>query len=644
MPIRRHVGLVIALLMMSVSPRLALAQADWPQWRGNGTGVALDADAPLHWDGDHGIAWVTRIPGRGVSSPIVWRDLVIVTSSIEDGARRLVIALDAHTGELRWQTPLEALATPTYPRTGHAAPTPAGDEQRLYVFFDNPGLAALDADGHVLWQRELGPFKDSYNRASSPVLVDDCVVLNLTHRGPSRLLAVVGATGETRWETELPKGHNYATPLLATLADGSRQLVLNGPVVLGFDAGTGAQRWSCRGMREAVNPSAAMLGDLVCASSGRNGPTLLIDPTGEGDITASHVRASVPTGGPYVPSPAAWGRWALIPGDDGRLLVLNSAGEVTLRDRIDARFSASPLVAGARVYWLDETARMYVLDRAALEQSPAKLVVLAENALPEEDETLASPALAHGRLYVRTAKQVYCIVGADLQKDSPTRPRPQRDLPDDVAKLRELYLAQPLGEFADTPLRLAMVEKLAGLHDDADLPAIIELLTTMIEKDGHWDVSEAAMRELGQRGPAAQSALTQLLTTKREAFFKAAAAEALGAVGDASAVVALREEWPKNKRQPQVRATCSQALGQLAQRWPAQGAAVGVELIALLGDSDPTVRHAAALALLINKENLGDQADPARAALTTATTDASELVASAARQALRRWPAEPAAN
>src|SRR5437867_475313 len=62
--------------------------SNWPQWRGPlGTGVAPNADPPVEWskEGGKNIRWVAAIPGRGHSTPIVWGDLVFLTTAVPYG-------------------------------------------------------------------------------------------------------------------------------------------------------------------------------------------------------------------------------------------------------------------------------------------------------------------------------------------------------------------------------------------------------------------------------------------------------------------------------------------------------------------------------------------------------------------------------
>ena len=58
---------------------------DWPQFRGiKAGGVAEGHTTPANWNIAEGknVAWKTPLPGLGLSSPIVWRDQICLTTAI----------------------------------------------------------------------------------------------------------------------------------------------------------------------------------------------------------------------------------------------------------------------------------------------------------------------------------------------------------------------------------------------------------------------------------------------------------------------------------------------------------------------------------------------------------------------------------
>src|SRR5687768_5726487 len=67
----------------------AVSADDWPHWRGpRGNGVSPETGLPLTWGLAAGVAWRKPLNGAGVSTPVIWRDQIYVTSQIGAGVRR----------------------------------------------------------------------------------------------------------------------------------------------------------------------------------------------------------------------------------------------------------------------------------------------------------------------------------------------------------------------------------------------------------------------------------------------------------------------------------------------------------------------------------------------------------------------------
>ena len=76
------IGLVFTLGSLTAAPGQA-ADANWPQWRGPlMTGVSPTADPPLTWSEKSHIEWKVKIPGHGLSTPLVWGDRVFIQTAI----------------------------------------------------------------------------------------------------------------------------------------------------------------------------------------------------------------------------------------------------------------------------------------------------------------------------------------------------------------------------------------------------------------------------------------------------------------------------------------------------------------------------------------------------------------------------------
>jgi len=233
---------MLTVLVLAVS-RTATPAADWPGWRGDGSGTSRERNLPLYWSADTGVVWKAALPGEGHSSPIVWGNRIVLTASTDAGSNRLVLCLDRNDGHPVWRTSLSAARAPaTSIKNGYASPTPVTDGERVYAFFDSPGLTALDADGKTLWTRDLGPFKNGYNMASSPVLCGDAAIQCCDQDEGSFIVAIAGGKLFLRTDKALLCIGGAASPgrvetvdLPATF-DGLKKLFADHPATDGPDA------------------------------------------------------------------------------------------------------------------------------------------------------------------------------------------------------------------------------------------------------------------------------------------------------------------------------------------------------------------------------------------------------------------------
>ena len=152
------------LLVMLLIPFVAstVTGADWTRFRGaGGLGVSTDSESlPTTWSDTENVQWKAALPGPGSSSPIVLGDRVYVTSysgvkeESVDSLKRHLICVDRGTGEIVWETKVEA-DQPEDPyrgfitQHGYASHTPVTDGKRLYVFMGKSGIRAFDLDGTV---------------------------------------------------------------------------------------------------------------------------------------------------------------------------------------------------------------------------------------------------------------------------------------------------------------------------------------------------------------------------------------------------------------------------------------------------------------------------------------------------------------
>lgn len=615
-------SLTVMALLLGLSPSVS-GSANWPGWRGDGSGVSDEKNLPLKWDAQTNVAWKTPLPGEGNSSPVVWGDRVWVTTSTQAGQKRSVVCLSATDGKILWQQEYDSVnpPPPTYSKSGYASSTCATDGQRVFAFFDSPGLVALTVGGKKLWEKPLGPFKNVYSMTSSPVLFRDMVIINCDHDAGAFIAAFDQATGEQRWRTPRPNGLSYSTPLLIDVA-GEPQLITNAAVVTAYDPVTGKELWSCRGMCPVVAPSAVAGDGLVYAASGRNGPALGIDPAGRGDVTDTRTKWQVDTGGPYVITPIVY-PCLILPGDDGDMRFIDPTGKIVLREKLRGHYTSSPVGAGDRLYWSTESGETYVVDVSRVKTSGPAIKVLAVNKLDER--FLASPALAGGRIFLRGHRHLFCIAGGkDTGAVAGVNPLPETS----YEELKKRYDDHTAPEGPDVAVRIEVAEALGKMHD----PRAIKLLQDIALNDAHWDPSEAAAKTLGQHGAAALPAFQSLLADGRP-YLRVIAAENMGRLKATQATDALIKAADLDERLTRIAAV--KALGQIATTDATTAAPIIPVLVKALTDPDAAVRLGAIDALAQIADLAGKQRDVIVKGLSAAATDTNPQVAQKARSAMR---------
>ena len=639
-------ALVFLLSVFIAGPTLAAdAPADeppagqrWAGWRGDGMGSGPAKGLPTFWDARTNVAWKAPLPGQGNSSPVVWGGRVFLTAWDNGGKQRLMMCLDAAGGREIWKQSFDVAApAETYPKNGYASATPVTDGRRVYAFFDDPGLVALDAaDGRTLWTRPLGPFQNGWNLAASPALCGETVVVVCDQDKDSFLVGVDRNGGAVKWRTPRTLGRQYSCPVFIRHA-GREQVVVNGATVLSYDPATGAELWRCAGMKQMCVPSAVYADGLVWAASGRNGPAVAIDPSGRGDVTETHVRMQVARGGPYVPSPVLLpGGLLMLPGDNGKVRVVDLDGRVVAEQRLGGHFSASPALADGKAYWSNEAGETYVLKAEPTADPDGKgrrLEVLAVNPLGET--ILASPALLDGRVLLRTAGRLYCLSGTARPAAAAAAKDARDKLPTDFASLKKLYddhQSDRKGglEHPDVRLRLRVVHEL-GIHKD---PAAIAFLKTVAENDPHWDVSEEAVKVLCAYGRAALGQMIELLESSNwRVYLKVSPADAVGRLRANQAAPALKKLTRNGDRL--VRIASLSALAQIAFGHDELVGDVAAALIEGLKDKEGVVQRAAidGLALLAGK--LADRRPAALSAVKALAGSTNPLVARAAADAAK---------
>ncbi len=397
---------------------LAFAQDEWPQFRGpNGQGHANVTSAPTSWSETENITWKADIPGSGFSSPVISGDRIWLTTALDEGHSLHALCIDRASGDIVQNVKVFAELNPPKINVtnSYASPTPVIDGDRVFVCFGTMGTACLNSvTGEVLWRNHELVLDHKEGPGSSPIVVDDLLILNCDGQDVRYVAALDKRTGEIAWKADrsVPPASNmdmnkaYSTPLLIE-ANGRRELVSPGAMhVAAYDPATGDELWKVLYPQGFSNVPRPVFGDdLLFVSTGYVRATLLaIRPGGNGDVTETNVAWSSDRQAPTRPSPIYVDGRLYVASDRGVLTCYEAAtGETLYTERLGGSFASSPIYAAGHIYFCNEKGETTVI------KASRTFELVSKNELPAPIK--ASPAAVGKEIYVRTTEALYRIEG-----------------------------------------------------------------------------------------------------------------------------------------------------------------------------------------------------------------------------------------
>ncbi len=391
--------------------------ARWTDFRGpTRDGRAPPGAAPLKWSEEENVRWKVPVEGVGWSSPVVWDRQIWLTTAGPKGREMMAMAFDTETGKVIHRRVLVKVdkPAPKHAQNSYASPTPAIQAGRAYVHFGSYGTFCLDTkSGQTIWERRDLECDHVTGPGSSPILHDGLLVFHMDGADVQYVVALDAKTGETRWKTDrsldlskLPRDtrRSFSTPIVMTVDDQPTLISTGAQGTFAYDPASGKELWRIRhkGFSNVSRPIAA--GDVVYLNTGFARPQLLaIRPGPAGDITGTDTQLwayarSVPT----IPSPLHLDGRLYLVSEGGVASCLDAgAGTLVWKQRLRGEHSASLLHANGRIYAFDREGRTVVFAPGDTYQE------LAVNEL--EGGFMASPAVAHGALFLRTRTHLYRV-------------------------------------------------------------------------------------------------------------------------------------------------------------------------------------------------------------------------------------------
>jgi outer membrane protein assembly factor BamB len=401
----------------------SLYAENWPSWRGpSHAGSRTGENYPTKWAPDN-VTWKVDLPGKGASCPIVWENRIYVTSP--DSGSDSVLAFDLEGKEI-WKTRLGKETPPKHRKLGTSSnASPVTDGSGVFVYFKSGNFAALEMNGKVRWKRnlvkEFGAQELYWDQGSSPVIIDDLVIIPRLHAGDSWVAGFDKVTGKIRWKKErnyqvpAENDNGYTTPIPVRHNGRDAVLVWCSDHVTTYAAGDGSLLWHSGGF----NPNGKKLwppiatpvvsGDIAVIPVGRDdrrqAELHAVRMGGKGDVTSTHRLWVQHDFGVFAASPIAY---------EGRVYILRNKGGIVCLDpatgklfweaelpRDASAYYASPVIAGGILYAAREDGMVFSA------QVGATFKLLGENNMGEQ--ILATPVPFDGRLLIRTSKSLYCV-------------------------------------------------------------------------------------------------------------------------------------------------------------------------------------------------------------------------------------------
>jgi outer membrane protein assembly factor BamB len=393
--------------------------SDWSQFRGpGGQGISPDRGFPTTWSATENIVWKID-PGAGTSSPVVVGKRIYLTSysgfnvpgdaaGSMDDLKLHFVCLDRDTGKPIFKKDI----APKLPeqktiREGHgyASATPAADAERIYCSFGKTGVFAFDHDGKQLWQADTGEELNGWGTCPSPVLYKDLVIVNASVESTS-LIALDSATGKEVWRAKGMK-ESWNPPILVDVEGKTELVVAIAGKILGLDPGTGDQLWSCAtDIAWYMVPGLVAKDGIVYCVGGRSGGGLAVKAGGKGDVTSTHRIWTIKKGSNVTSPVLHEGHLYWMHENNGIAFCADAkTGEIVYEEKVDRadQVYSSAVLAEDRIYYVTRTGRTAVV------AAKPKYELIAFNEFGRVGAFNASPALADGKLYIRSDKYLFCV-------------------------------------------------------------------------------------------------------------------------------------------------------------------------------------------------------------------------------------------
>jgi len=413
----------------------ALAE-DWPQWRGpSSNGSTNEKNLPDSFTQTEGVAWVSPLPGPSGATPVICNSRIFVSSTIRGEPNFVAMCFDASSGRQLWKKHIGS-DTRRFPRNNATSPSPVTDGKYVFFLYGSGHLVGFDYEGNKLWSRnieeEYGNLALQFGYSSSPFLYKNKLYIlvvrrNKPYRKPwsntpldSYLMALNPKNGKTIFKQQRKTNafdegmETYSTPI-PFVRNGRTEILNTGAdFVTAHDPDTGKELWRFEYHTNKVRdtriiPSLVSGDGLIFGTRHKHGGVFALQPPNPNNQSQARIIWDYHGPSPDASTPLYYRK---------RLYVLNGVkyGKVVTclepktgleiwQGTIGGRgpWRASLTGADGKLYCINETGEVVVLTAGGDE-----FKIIFQTKI-DEPPIQSSIAVADGRLFIRTAQNLYCI-------------------------------------------------------------------------------------------------------------------------------------------------------------------------------------------------------------------------------------------
>ena len=424
----------------------ALSQ-NWNSFRGpQSSGVFDGANLPDSWGDENGdvLQWKTPIPGIGMSSPVIWDHKMFVTTALSHEDKSglkpglygditpvadssahdwIVYCLDTESGDILWEQiahtgiPLQK----RHPMSSHANASMATNGEYAVAFFGSEGLYCYDMDGNLQWKNDYGVLRSvffmyesaEWEWASSPIIHDDVVLIQVDVMDQSFVAALDIRTGKELWRTDRDEDPTWCTPNVYEY-QGKTRVVLNGyKHRAAYDFETGEEIWYMSGGGDIPIPTPQVVGDMIYFNSahGKMAPIFAIRTDAVGDISLKKKKESNDfvvwsknREGAYMATILIYKDLLYVARWNGNFGCFDAkTGEMYYKETLarGKSFTGSPVAADGKIYFTNDEGTVFVM------KAGKEFEKLAENQLGTT--CMVTPAIMKGKIFFRTIEGIMAV-------------------------------------------------------------------------------------------------------------------------------------------------------------------------------------------------------------------------------------------